>query len=237
MIKTQEQLVTENEELRSRLFEAEEMLSAIRSGEVDAIVVSGANGEQIYSISSAETPYRTFVQEMHGGAVTFTKEGLILFCNNRFAELVQESVDKVIGSYINSYITPIDILNLDNMLAQLTHHKSGALFISLINETWLKLSVRLLPAYLQGDNYILIATDITDLKKKEIELTELHRQIKQQMVQLQDLRFDIINAKIETDKTNKKLEKTIESLDRENRKLKHTGSELKLMLRKKRVNS
>lgn len=237
MIKTQEQLVTENEELRSRLFEAEEMLSAIRSGEVDAIVVSGANGEQIYSISSAETPYRIFVQEMHGGAVTFTKEGLILFCNNRFAELVQESVDKVIGSYIKEFITPIDRLNLDNMLAQLSPNKSGALMISLVNETWLKLSVRLLPAYLQGDNYILIATDITDLKKKEIELTELHRQIKQQMVQLQDLRFDIINAKIETDITNKKLEKTIESLDRENRKLKQTGSELKLILRKKRVNS
>ena len=42
MSKTKEQLIIENEELHSRLAETEETLIAIRSGEVDAIVVSGA---------------------------------------------------------------------------------------------------------------------------------------------------------------------------------------------------
>jgi PAS domain S-box-containing protein len=228
MTKTQEQHILENEELRSRLFEAEEMLAAIRSGEVDAIMVSGEKGEQVYSLSSAETPYRTFVEEMHGGAVTLNKEGLILFCNNRFAELVNQPVNQVIGSYIKSYITPIDRLNLDNLLAQLTHHKNGTLIISLVNSTWLKLSVQLLPAYLQGDNYILIATDITELKKNEIELLDLHKQLKLQLVQLQDLRFDIINAKIETDIANKKLAKTIETLVKENTRIKLRKAELKV---------
>lgn len=237
MTKTQEQLIIENEELHSRLIEAEEMLLTIRSGKVDAIVISGAEGEQVYSLSSAETPYRTFVEEMHGGAVTLTKEGLILFCNNRFAELVQQPVDKVIGSYVKDFITPIDRLNLDNLLARLTSHINGSLIISLTNATWLKLSVRLLPAYLHGDNYILIATDITELKNKEIELLELHRQLKQQLVQLQDLRLDIINAKIETDVVNKKLENTIEKLVKENEKLKQTGTELRDKLKGKRVNA
>lgn len=237
MTKTLEQLNIENEELHSRLSDTEEILLAMRNGEVDAIVISGEKGEQVYSLSTVETPYRTFVEEMHGGAVTLTKEGLILFCNNRFAELVNQPVDKVIGSYIKSFITPIDRLNLDNLLAQVTPDKNGVLNISLINATWLKLSVRLLPAYLQGDNYILIATDITELKKKENELLELHRQLKQQMVQLQDLRFDIINAKIETDVVNKKLENTIEKLVRENTKLKIGKEELKGKLTKKRVNA
>ena len=66
--KTREQLIIENEELRSRLAETEEALNAIRNGEVDAIVVSGSEGEQVYSISSAETPYRTFIEEMSEGA-------------------------------------------------------------------------------------------------------------------------------------------------------------------------
>ena len=70
MSKTIKQLIAENEELHSRLAEAEETLIAIRSGEVDAIVVSGSKGEQVYSISSAETPYRTFIEEMNEGAVT-----------------------------------------------------------------------------------------------------------------------------------------------------------------------
>ncbi len=237
MKKTQEQLIFENKELRSRLVEAEEMLLAIRSGKVDAIVISGAEGEQVYSLSSAETPYRTFVEEMHGGAVTLTKEGLILFCNNRFAELVQEPVDKVIGSYIKNFITPIDRLNLDNLLSRLTPRKNGSLIISLTNSTWLKLSVRLLPAYLHGDNYILTATDITSLKMKEIELLELQRQLKQQLIQLQDLRLDIINAKIESDAANKKLEKTIKNLVKENTRHKEKETELKLKLKQRTVNS
>jgi PAS domain S-box-containing protein len=237
MTKTVEQLITENEELRSRLSESEEILSAMRNGEVDAIVISGEKGEQVYSLSSAETPYRTFVEEMHGGAVTFNKDGLILFCNNRFAEMVNQPVNLVIGSMFKNYIIPIDRLNLDNLLAQLTHHKNGTLIISLINSTWLKLSIRLLPAYLQGDNYILVATDITELKKKEIELLGLHKQLKQQMVQLQDLRFDIINAKIETDVANKKLEKTIEGLVKENTKLKFKKVEMKVKIPKKGINA
>ena len=237
MTKTPEQLILENEELRSLIAESEEILSAIRNGEVDAIVISGEKGEQVYSLSSAETPYRTFVEEMHGGAVTFNKEGLILYCNIRFAELVNQPVNQVIGSMFKNYIVPIDRLNLDNLLAKLTQHKNGTLIISLTNSTWLKLSVRLLPAYLQGDNYILVATDITELKKKEIELTELHRQLKQQLVQLQDLRFDIINAKIETDVVNKKLQNTIEKLVKENIKLRQTGTELKIKLKGKRVNA
>lgn len=235
MTKTLEQLITENEELRSRISESEEILSAIRNGEVDAIVISGAKGEQVYSLSSAETPYRTFVEEMQEGAVTFNKEGLILYCNNRFAELVNQPVNHVIGSMFKNYIVPIDRLNLDNLLTRLTHHKNVSLIISLINTTWLQLSVRLLPAYLQGDNHILVATDITELKKKEIELTELHRQLKQQLIQLQDLRFDIINAKIETDVVNKKLENIIESLVKENTWLKKKEVDLKIRLKQKTV--
>lgn len=237
MTKTLEQLIFENEELRSRVSDSEEILSAMRNGEVDAIVISGEKGEQVYSLSSAETPYRTFVEEMHGGAVTFNKEGLILYCNNRFAELVNQPVDQVIGSMFKNYIIPIDRLNLDNLLVKLTHQKSGVLIISLINSIWLKLSVRLLPAYLQGDNYILVATDITQLKKKEFELLDLQRQLKQQLVQLQDLRFDIINSKIETDVVNKRLETMIEKLVKEKTKLKLEKEELKLKLKRKTVNA
>jgi hypothetical protein len=66
-----------------------------------------------------------------------------------------------------------------------------------------------------------------------MELLELHRQLKQQLVQLQDLRFDIINAKIETDVVNKKLENIIEELVNENSKLKLT--EVELMLKHKQL--
>jgi PAS domain-containing protein len=96
MIKTKEQLIIENEELRSRLVEIEEALTAIRNGDVDAIMVSGRKGEQVYSVSSAETPYRTFIEQMSEGAVTLTKEGTILYCNPRFAEIVQSPFERLL---------------------------------------------------------------------------------------------------------------------------------------------
>ena len=96
MSKTNEELIVENEELHSRLTDAEETLLAIRNGEVDAIVISGREGEQIYSLSSAETPYRTFIEEMNEGAVTLSKEGVIIYCNKRFAELVQKPIEQCV---------------------------------------------------------------------------------------------------------------------------------------------
>src|SRR4030043_865396 len=108
MTKTKEQLIIENEELHSRLVETEETLIAIRSGEADAIMVSGAKGDQVYSINSAETPYRTFIEEMNEGAITLSKEGIILYCNQRFAELVHEPIECVIGSYFNRFVASTD---------------------------------------------------------------------------------------------------------------------------------
>jgi signal transduction histidine kinase len=56
--KTQKQLIAENEDLRARLEEAEEVLRAIHNGEVDALIVSGADGEQIFTLKQAEEALR-----------------------------------------------------------------------------------------------------------------------------------------------------------------------------------
>ena len=48
-------LQAENQELRRRLEEAEDTLRAIREGEVDAVVVTGSRGVQIFSLSGVES--------------------------------------------------------------------------------------------------------------------------------------------------------------------------------------
>lgn len=206
MIKSKEQLITENGELHSRLAEMEEAIAAIRNGEVDAIMVSGRKGDQVYSVSSAETPYRTFIERMGEGAVTLSKDGTIIYCNSRFAEIVQSPFEKVIGSHINRYILPDDNSKLNSFLSQLTHEKHDVLIVNLKNTTFLRLSIHLLPPYLQGDNFILIATDITDLKKKEIELNEIIVELVHHIRNLRALRIDNICETIETEGRKNKLE-------------------------------
>ena len=215
MIKNKEQLIIENEELHSRLVEIEEALTAIRNGEVDAIMVSGRNGEQVYSVSSAETPYRTFIEHMSEGAVTLTKEGTILYCNPRFAEIVQSPFERVIGSSLNRFITPDDNSKLDSFLAQLTHDKHDVLIVNLTNTLYLRLSVHFLPTYLQGDNLLLIATDISDLKKKEFELNEMIVELENHIKKLRTLRIDNICETLDVEGRKNKLEIANNNLNKE----------------------
>jgi two-component system phosphate regulon sensor histidine kinase PhoR len=233
MTKTIKQLIIENEELQTRLAETEETLVAIRNGDMDAIVVSGTKGEQVYSISSAETPYRTFIEEMNEGAVTLTKDGIIIYCNTRFAELVHEPIERVIGSYFNHFIAPGDKSKFDHLLAQKSQNKKDVLIISLINSLFLKLSFHLLPSYLQGDNFILIATDISELKKKENELLELHHLIEQKLNIIERLRMQLIDKKIDDEEEITRLKNTNKKLVKKITKHKLIEAELKQKIKQK----
>jgi len=235
MSKTKEQLIIENEELHSRLAETEETLTAIRSGEVDAIVVSGAKGEQVYSISSAETPYRMFIEEMNEGAITLSKECIIIYCNQRFADIVNEPIERVIGSYFNRYIVPDDKPKFDKLVTQQTHKKNNDLIISLINSLYLKLSIQFLPAYLQGDYCILVATDISEIKKEEKKLLELHKLLEKKLDVIQRLRIQLIDKKIDDEVAMDNLRITNKKLAKGITKYELIIAELKLKLKQKQT--
>ncbi len=90
-------------ELTLRLNESENMLQAIRSGAVDAIVVDTSAGEQFFMLHGAETPYREMVETMSEGAVTVGSDGVILYANQRFAEMVKADLRAIIGSNLLVY--------------------------------------------------------------------------------------------------------------------------------------
>ena len=234
MTRTIEQLIIENEALHSRLVETEEVLEAIRVGEVDAIVVPGRKGEQVYSLSSAETPYRTFIEEMDEGAVTLSGKGLIIYCNQRFAKLVNEPVERVIGSYFKRFIVPNDRSKFDKLLPRKEQNGNNVLTISLVNSLYLKLSFHILPAYLQGDNCILVATDVTEIKREEKKLLELSRLLEQKLEVIQQLRMRLIEKKIDSDIEIKKLKNSNKKLVQKIASYKQVEADLKLKLRHKK---
>src|SRR4051812_39022423 len=94
------------DELRLRLAELEETLSAIRRGEVDALIVNGPHGEQVYSLKGPEHPSRVFVEKMHEGAVPLDDKGIILYANRRFAEILNYPLEKITGTMINTFVAP-----------------------------------------------------------------------------------------------------------------------------------
>src|SRR4030066_1350223 len=90
-----QQMLDELEELTSRMMEAEETLRAIRGGEVDALVVSTAEGDQVFTLTGAEHPYRAMVETMNEGALTLASDGTILYSNQHFADIIKGSLEKV----------------------------------------------------------------------------------------------------------------------------------------------
>lgn len=96
--------LSELDDLRQKLEEANETIDAIRSGQVDAFLVKDMNGPRIYTLKSADQTYRVFIEKMTQGAVTLNKEGIILYSNSRFATMMDLPLTKIIGSYFHTFV-------------------------------------------------------------------------------------------------------------------------------------
>src|SRR5688500_11085149 len=103
-------------DLRRRLQEAEDTIAAIRDGHVEALVVRSPEGEQIYTLRSADQPYRLMVEQMREGALTLAADGTILYCNSRFAELMALPPERITGQNLNQFIDRDDLPKLQTML-------------------------------------------------------------------------------------------------------------------------
>jgi PAS domain S-box-containing protein len=95
--KSSTELAQENEYLRAQLAEAQEVIRAIQSGEVDAVVVSGPQGEQVFTLQGAEYAYRVLVEAMNEGAASLDADGTVLYCNQRLADMCGVPLEQVVG--------------------------------------------------------------------------------------------------------------------------------------------
>jgi signal transduction histidine kinase/ActR/RegA family two-component response regulator len=162
MIAGQSKSLETKDSLRARLAEAEDMLRAIRQGEIDALVVEGTAGSQVYTLHSAEEPYRNLIEEMQEGAVVLTGHGEILYSNARFAALVGEPLESVMASRIDRFVNPSDRAAFETLLkagggrrrSSFIRPDSGAFEVGLSLTTTVATN---------GRRLNLIVTDLTEL--------------------------------------------------------------------------
>jgi PAS domain S-box-containing protein len=102
--------------LRRRLEEAEDTLAAIREGHIEALVVHAPEGEQIYTLRTADQPYRLMVEQMREGALTLAEDGTILYCNQRFADLVGRPPERITGGSLFECVVDDDDQTVRDML-------------------------------------------------------------------------------------------------------------------------
>ena len=101
-----EKLLSRVAHVESQLAELEETIRAIRSGEVDALVASTADGDKVFTLMGAEHPYRAMIEMMNEGAAILVQNGTIFYCNQRLADMVRTPLEKIIGASIYQFIEP-----------------------------------------------------------------------------------------------------------------------------------
>jgi PAS domain S-box-containing protein len=156
----------ELEELRQRLQEAEETLGAIRSGGVDALVVSGPSGEKVFTLEGAEHPYRILIESMNEGAISLSSEGIILYCNSAFARMVRSPLDQIMSRDLCDFVVPDqrhalkDLINLASDNASRTE-----MTLLTVSEETLPTQFSLNPVHLEeGVSIGVVVTDLSEHK-------------------------------------------------------------------------
>jgi len=91
--------------LRVALRESQDTLNAIRAGEVDAVVMSTTDGDQLFTVNGADRPYRLFVEGMAEGAMSVLGDGTILSANSRMIDIANVSLSSLVGTPIERLLT------------------------------------------------------------------------------------------------------------------------------------
>jgi two-component system, chemotaxis family, CheB/CheR fusion protein len=161
-------LASEVEDLRARLLEAEETLQAIRRGEIDALVVAGTQGDQIFTLMGADHSYRIFLEEMHEGAATLSADGIILYCNRCFADIVGLPLEDIVGNSLFRFVREADRAELDSVLSEGRARSGKREMTFLRGEETVPVYLSTSPLQLEEAEAIcLVVTDLTEQKRNE----------------------------------------------------------------------
>ncbi len=157
-------LDTEMDVLRTRLATAEEDLRAIRSGDVDAVLVTGERGDQVFTLTGADRAYRQLVETMGEGAATLSADGVILYCNDCLAMMLGRPLDQVIGSALRRWLPPADHQALAELLLR-ARTETARTEIALVTAGGTAMPVYLSASHLSPDGAetvtCLVLTDLT----------------------------------------------------------------------------
>ena len=172
--------------LRLRLAEAEGTLRAIRTGEVDTVMVAGMEGSQVFTLDGAEHAYRVLIESMNEGALTLTVDKTILYANQCFARMVKCPLERIIGSSLRHFLSAEDRAALRVLLRRAD--RSGSKIQSQLNVSdgsQIPVHISIRPLAKNGSQRVtigMVVTDMTAARRSE----ELLRDFTHRVVQVQE---------------------------------------------------
>jgi PAS domain S-box-containing protein len=166
--------------------EAEQTIRAIRSGEVDVVVVTKKDGPQMFTLEGAEHAYRVLIESMNEGALTLTADKVILYANECFARMVKYPLEQVTGSSFRRFISAADRATLRPLMKKTAKIGSKMqLSLHAADDSLLpvQISVRAMAKDGSGRTTIgMVVTDMTEARRSE----EMFRALTHRVVEVQE---------------------------------------------------
>jgi diguanylate cyclase (GGDEF)-like protein/PAS domain S-box-containing protein len=98
----------QRDELERRVEQLTAVVSAIRTGSVDGVVVGPSGHEAVYTRTGADRIYRLLVEHLADGVATLAADRTLLYTNRGFAAIVGEPLEQVIGRRLDDFVEDHD---------------------------------------------------------------------------------------------------------------------------------
>ena len=181
---TTENLLSKIEELENRLRESEELIEAIKEGEVDAFAFKRDDKPEVFTLQSGDYAYRILVENFGEGALNLTEDGLIVYSNSYFHQLIRLPYEKAIGSYIFSFINPNSQDAFKELFKKGLAGQSKGEINFLVNGKVIPAYVSLTSLYPKLPTVGMIVTDLSEKKLREEELQQKNMELEQSNAEL-----------------------------------------------------
>ncbi|MFB3818591.1 MAG: PAS domain S-box protein [Candidatus Methylomirabilales bacterium] len=179
-------LLRRTRELRRRLAEsevrrdeAEQTLEAIRTGAVDAVLVSSPEGERIFTLHGAEQSYRLLVETVNAAAMTVALDGTVIYANGQAGRLLNLPLEQVIGAPLEQFVVPEDLEAFGDLFRDGRAGESAG-ELRLMTSGGPPLAVHLALRRLDGPDLkavCVVAADLTERKQAEEALRRANEEL------------------------------------------------------------
>lgn len=177
-------LLKKIESLEERLADSEQLIDAIRAGEVDAFAVSKNNHSEVYTLQSGDYAYRVLIEEIGEGAVNISEDGLIVYTNSSFIELLGLPYEKVIGRFISEFVYEDSKEKFTDLFNEALRGRSKG-------EIILSAGMNIIPVYISLTSLQpklatvgIIVTDQTRIKLHERTILQYQKELEQKNIEL-----------------------------------------------------
>jgi PAS domain S-box-containing protein len=148
---------------------------------VDAVVVAGDQGLQVFTLEGADHAYRVLIESMNEGALTLTADKLILYANQRFAGMVKYPLEQLVGSSFHRFLSAADRETLRSLLARAARSGSKAQVLLKAadgSQMPAQISIRRLAGQRFNRAAVaMVVTDLTEARRNEEILRALSRRL------------------------------------------------------------